>query len=404
MNILWLSHVIPYPPKTGVLQRSFNLLKETSKLGDVHLLAFHKKNVLPVTYDVDEVKRELGKLCKYVEVVDIPAEGSRLRLYWLMLKCFIGSESISVKFYDSCIMKSKVSEIASRIDIDVAFFDTISLAPYAVYFGEVKKVLNHHNVESDLLRQRSGIEKSFFKKVIYKTEAARLAEYEKKQCPLFDIHFTVSDNDRLLLEALVEGLHIEVVPNGVDTDYFFFDQDHVIEKELIIVSGMNWYPNRDAVLYMCSEIWPALSREFPHISLTVVGSDPPKALVDLSRIDKRISVTGFVEDVRPYLQKAEVYLCPMRDGGGTRLKILDAMSMGKAIVSTSKGCEGIEVSGEQDVLIGDTPGEFIKQIGRLLGNSGLRKEIGKSARILVEEKYSWQKIGKTLEKIYSWDH
>ena len=143
---------------------------------------------------------------------------------------------------------------------------------------------------------------------------------------------------------------------------------------------------------------------FPHISLTVVGSDPPTALVDLSRIDKRISVTGFVEDVRPYLQKAEVYLCPMRDGGGTRLKILDAMSMGKAIVSTSKGCEGIEVSAEKDVLIGDTPGEFIKQIGRLLGNSGLRKEIGKSARILVEEKYSWQKIGKTLEKIYSGDH
>ena len=128
---------------------------------------------------------------------------------------------------------------------------------------------------------------------------------------------------------------------------------------------MNWYPNRDAVEYMCKEIWPLLTRKFTDISLTVVGSHPPKSLLNLSKADKRIKVTGFVNDVRPFIQKAEIYLCPMRDGGGTRLKILDAMSMGKAIVSTTKGCEGIDVTPENDVLIADSPSQFLLQISKL---------------------------------------
>ena len=113
-----------------------------------------------------------------------------------------------------------------------------------------------------------------------------------------------------------------------------------------MASGMHWFPNRDAVLYMADQIWPLLTRQYADISWTVVGASPPQQILDLEQQDKRVTVTGFVDDVRPYLDQAEVYLCPMRDGGGTRLKILDALSMGKAIVSTTMGVEGIDVVAE----------------------------------------------------------
>ncbi len=400
MNILWLSHVIPYPPKTGVLQRSFNLLNETSKIGDVYLLALHKKSVLPMKYDIAEVKQALGAFCKHVDILEIPAELSRYNFYKLILKCFLAFKSLSIGFYDSDIMRSKIKEIISKVNFDIVYFDTVSLVPYSDGPGMLRKILNHHNFESGLLRQRSDIEKNPLKKLFYRVEAKRLAEYEKTHCPSFDINFTVSENDKVSLTKLIPQLKIEVIPNGVDTDYFFFDQDHIIDRTLVIVSGMNWYPNRDAVEYMCREIWPILSKTFPDITLTIVGSNPPKTLLDLAEVDKRVIVTGFVEDVRPFLQKAEIYLCPMRDGGGTRLKILDAMSMGKAIVSTSKGCEGIEVTPNTNVLIADSPAKFVSEISRVFGSSAMRDEIGKSARKLVEEKYSWQNIGKTLKKIY----
>ena len=167
-----------------------------------------------------------------------------------------------------------------------------------------------------------------------------------------------------------------------------------------MVSGMNWFPNRDAALYMCDEIWPRLSDAFPNITWTVVGSSPPERLLQLANDDSRITVTGFVDDVREYIAKAQVYLCPMRDGGGTRLKILDALAMAKPIVATTMAYEGISVAPEKNVLVADTPEAFVRQIGRLVADSTLREKIGAEARKFVIENYSWPVIGEQLEKCY----
>ncbi len=400
MNILWISHIIPYPPKTGVLQRSYNLLREASKIGDVYLLALHKKGVLPVQYDLQEVKRELGSICRHVEIMEIPAESSKIKRYELLLKSFFTADSLSVTFYRAEEMHRKIRELVSDVKFDIAHFDTISLADYVEDVGSIKKILNHHNMESDLFKKRSLIEKNILKKMYYKMEAAKLNRYESRQCSKFDINFTVSELDTQLLAEVVPGVKTEVIPNAVDTEYFHKGKADVTKNRLIIVSGMNWYPNRDAVIYMCKEIWPLLTKELPDITMTVVGAQPPEVLVELSERDKRIEVTGFVDDVRPYIENAEIYLCPMRDGGGTRLKILDALSMGKAIVSTTKGCEGIDITPDKNVLIADTPSQFVNRIKEVLRNPELRKTLGEEARTLVKEKYSWEVIGKSLRSIY----
>ena len=254
---------------------------------------------------------------------------------------------------------------SSPCRFDVVHFDTIGLAGYREEVGSLPKILNHHNMESHLLRRRVEFESHPLKRFYYAREAEKLERFQQRVCPEFNVHFTVSEVDRERLLELVPGLRAEVIANGVDVDYFRPSGEAQTPGNLVMASGMNWFPNRDAVLYMCDEIWPRLCARMPALTWTVVGSSPPQRLLDLAANDSRITVTGFVDDVRPYLDRAEIYLCPMRDGGGTRLKILDALSMSKPIVSTTMGCEGIDITPGLDVLLADTPDEFVEQVARL---------------------------------------
>ncbi len=191
------------------------------------------------------------------------------------------------------------------------------------------------------------------------------------------MNLVVSGLDASRLGDIHPGVRTSVIANGVDVDYFRACGEASAEPgHLIMVSGMNWFPNLDAVLFMTGTIWPALTKVMPDVKLTIVGARPPQSVKSLEARDSRITVTGFVDDIRPYMDRAQVYLCPMRDGGGTRLKILDALSMGKPIVATTIALEGIDVAPEKEVLVGDTPDEFVRQIRHVMNDGALRREPG----------------------------
>lgn len=401
MQILWISQNVPFPPKTGVLQRNYNLVHEASRIGDVTLLAVLKEDILPGGFDLAEAKRELGSFCRRIEIVEIPIESSKPLLYWTALKSLFTSDPFSVNWIKSDRIRNKIIELTRETKFDVIHFDTISLATYAELAGDTAKVLNHHNIESHLFQRRALIEKHPLKRFYYSQEGRKLERFEADICPTFDMNFTVSELDATRLLEIAPGTRTDVIANGVDVEYFSPLTAVPEEPEsVIMVSGMNWFPNRDAALYMCDEIWPRLSDAFPNITWTVVGSSPPERLLQLANDDSRITVTGFVDDVREYIAKAQVYLCPMRDGGGTRLKILDALAMAKPIVATTMAYEGISVTPEKNVLVADTPEAFVRQIGRLVADSTLREKIGAEARKFVIENYSWPVIGEQLEKCY----
>ena len=400
MNLLWISHNIPYPPKTGVLQRNYNLLREASRLADVYLLAVFKSDILPGDYDIVAARRELGKLCRHVEIVHLPIEASRAVLYWKALISLVTTDPLSANWVKDPGMRRRLLNLVRTVKFDVVHFDTVSLAAYRDCVGSTPKILNHHNIESHLLRRRIDFEPNSLKRLYYAAEASKLERYERRVCAEFDTNFTVSALDRKRLLDLVPTAKADVIANGVDVDYFQSDDTAVVPGNMIMASGMNWFPNRDAALYMCSEIWPLLSARMPDLSWTVVGANPPQQVLDLAVRDPRVVVTGFVDDVRPYLSRAEIYLCPMRDGGGTRVKILDALSMSKAIVSTTMGCEGIDVTPDLDVLLADTPEAFVRQISRLRSDARLRQTMSHAARKLAVEKYSWPVIGKNLGAVY----
>lgn len=400
MNLLWISQNIPYPPKTGVLQRNYNLLREASRLADITLLAVFKRDILPGEYDLEEAKRELGKLCRRIEVVHLPIESSRAALYGMALSSLFTRDPLSINWVKSAGMRGQLRLLLQKTQFDLVHFDTISLAAYRDEVGQIPKILNHHNIESHLLKRRTLFEKNPLKRLYYALEGSKLERYERTACAEFDTNFTVSELDKERLLQLVPGVRADVMANGVDVDYFNPNGAAVTPGNLLMASGMNWFPNRDAVLYMCNEIWPLLVAQMPELSWTVVGASPPQEVIDLAARDPRVTVTGFVNDVRPYLAQAEIYLCPMRDGGGTRVKILDALAMGKAIVATTMGYEGIDVTPGKNVLVADTPQAFVDQIRRLHSNPELRRSLGQEAHRLAVDSYSWPVIGRRLAAVY----
>lgn len=399
MKVLWISQNLPYPPKTGVLQRNYNLIREASRFADVRLVAILKEDILP-GFDAGTAERELRKLCTALDVVRLPIESSRVRFLWVVLKSLFTRAPFTANWGDSSTLRDALRRAVAEGPYDVVYFDTISLAGYRGLIPGWPIVLNHHNIESHLLERRIAYERNLLRRFYFQREAVKLRRYEKRVAPDFDTHLVVSRLDGDRLREIATGVRTAVVANGVDPDYFAPDDIEPEPAHFVMVSGMNWFPNRDAVLFMTENIWPRVRERLPEARLTIVGASPPDAVVNLARSDQQVTVTGFVDDVRPYMNRAQVYVCPMRDGGGTRLKILDALSMGKPIVATTMALEGIDVRPDHDVLVADTPEQFVGQIERVVRDAELRCALTRNARRFAETHFSWDVIGRDMQAIF----
>jgi glycosyltransferase involved in cell wall biosynthesis len=190
-----------------------------------------------------------------------------------------------------------------------------------------------------------------------------------------------------------------VVPNGTDTKFFKPNNGEVAENSVLWIGHMDVHTNKDAVLYFWKDIYPILKRKYPQVKMTFVGTAPPKEIADAAQKDPQVRATGFVDDIRPYIDEAAIMVVPIRIGSGTRLKILDAMAMGKAIVSTSVGCEGLNVNDEKDILIADEPEDFANKAIDLLKNSNKRIALEKNA-IELAKTYDWDLITQRQELAY----
>ena len=401
MRVLWLSQNLPFPPKTGVLQRNYNLIRECSAFADVDLVAIVKQDILP-NFDEAVATRELQKLCKTVATVHLPIEQSRTLFLSTVVKSLFTSTPFTANWTASTELSQAITNAAARGPFDAVFFDTISLAPFRNLVDGAPTVLNHHNIESQVFERRVGYEGSPLKRFYFGLEGRKLRQYEATVAKAFDTNFVVSALDGQRLQEICPAAGTTVVANGVDVEYFRRQTSPSAAERghLIMVSGMNWFPNRDAVLLMIESIWPELVKVMPDAKLTIVGASPPPAVLDAAAKDPRVTVTGFVDDVRSYMEKAQVYLCPMRDGGGTRLKILDALSMEVPIIATQMALEGIDVAPERDVLVANEPADFVRQIVRLVNDPALRQQLGANGRAFVEQNFSWPVIGKRMQTAF----
>ncbi len=381
------------------MQRSYHLIKQVAQFCKLDLLAFNQTAQLSRSDKITAAVNEFKGYCNRVEVFQIPCDQTRYGKQLLAATSLFSLSPYTVNWLRSSPFHKRLKTILQEVQYDLIWIDTISFAPYLRYCRASKIVLNHHNIESDMMFRRAEMEPGFLQKIYFYQEAVKLRRVEKKWCPVCDLNATCSPLDSTRLEKAIPGLTTAVVPNGVDIDYFSSSEDTTPVKDSMVFAGdMSWYPNREAMVYLAEKIWPLLKNAIPGIAMFVIGRNAPEEVLQLSKTDADFKVTGFVDDVRPYIRNAAIYICPIMNGGGTKLKILDALSMGKAIVAHPVACEGIDVVDGHSVLFADTPEKFVEKIQQVSADESLRKMLEKNGRELVEKRYSFDSIGNALKK------
>ena len=405
MKVLWLSHLVPYPPKGGVLQRAYHLLHEVSKYHEVDLLAFHQPNLMrPTVASLEEGVREskevLSSFCHQLKYFQIDSDRKFLGNYRLALKSLVTKDPYTINWLKSAEYAAALQDLLETRDYDLVYLDTISLVPYFDSVKHLPTVLDHHNVESHMLLRRADNEDNALKKWYFRQEGMRLQAIEKLYCPQFTLNITCSEIDKQRLQETTSAKWVEEVPNGVDIEFFKPDKPLRQEKRLIFIGTLSWYPNVEAVRFIASELWPLLRSAIPDVRIDIIGAEPPEDIVKLSELEEGFNVHGFVDDILPYMDQAAIYVCPINDGGGTKLKILDALSMGMAVVAHPIACEGIEVEAGRNVMFAESVDDYIDAIRLLLNDPERRLAMGAEARELIINRYSSIHIGKALSALF----
>ena len=362
---------------------------------DVTALCFYRRATRPTQAQIAAAIEGLSPLGS-VEVFPIPQEHSRARLLWDHLRSLVTGFPYTRFAHDSVDFSKRIQALLTTERFDIVHLDSLDLSAHLPAVSGIPVVCTHHNIESDLLSRRAKSETSLLRKW-YMLLQARLTRYEEQRwCGRVSLNAVVSHGDASRLSQLVPGALVSVVPNGVDTATFRPSPE--VQGGLVFVGGHSWYPNRDAMEYFGESILPLIRRMQPEVAMTWVGRAPEHTIARYAAQGMRL--TGYVDDVRPYVHAAACYVVPLRVGGGTRLKILDAWAMGKAVVSTPIGCEGLDAIDGHNIIIRDTPEAFAQAVVEVLSDPDLRMRIGAAGRSTVETTYDWNVIGRSMIKDY----
>ncbi len=412
INILFVYPTMPYPETDGGKIRVMNLMSRLCRIHKVTLLTFITS---PADEQGVEYLREAG-----IDVVGVRRAKSKLVMtLHSLLQSFARGKPLTVAKYYSAEMAKALEKLLRTRRIDIIHFEMLHTGQFLPNLGTqsaekpesvsglepgpgfapYSAVLGEQNVDSSIWFRLARSEPNPLKKLIFYSQYRSFANYESLVCPRFDMCLCVSSQDRRMLSSLCPDATIEIVPNGVDLDYF---RPGAVEEDntcLVFTGSMDWQPNEDAVLYFCDHILPIIRVKLPEIKFYIVGSNPTGRVLKLNR-HKGVIVTGSVDDVRPYMMSAAVYVVPLRIGGGTRLKILQALAMEKAVVSTAVGCEGLDLQPDEHLFVADEPEQFAAKTIQLIKDPSLRCRLGENGRKLVREKFDWDVIVKGLELEY----
>jgi sugar transferase (PEP-CTERM/EpsH1 system associated) len=341
----------------------------------------------------------LKQLCERVVTTDL-SDDLQAVLRRLSLGLLRGRPLIQSMHYDSNLAK-EVHRLTSQESYDIIHVEFSFMAPYLAFvspWSRAKKVLSMHNVES--IR--------FARELKFARGARRLAllsdhilfkSWEEKLVRQFDGVLAVSRSEQAWIRQHAPAAVIELAPNGVDSVYFSVSDESRANRSIVFTALMNYPPNVDAALWFCDEILPIIHSRDPQVSFKIVGDKAGTEVFALAQ-RKGVHVTGRVPDIRPHLADSLAVVVPLRSGGGTRLKILEAMAMGRPVVSTYQGAEGLEATDGVNILLADTPEKFASHILDLIANPQLGRRLGIAGRKLVETRYDWSICLGNIENFY----
>jgi polysaccharide biosynthesis protein PslH len=389
MKILHIMPYPPVPPTCGGAIRMHYLLKNIARSHEVTVLSFGD-----ATTHV-EFRKYFNSHLQDVHILPRPwwQKHNRIaQLYATLTKSSYLTFSVR-----SQKMQDMIDNILARNTFDVVQTEFSSMASYRLNTDAVK-ILDAHNIEHDLIRRMYLNTRSPLRKLYYLIEYEKFysekIEYFAKQ----DAFFVTSERDKMILDIEMPNVPKFIIPNGVDSSYFIPTSESPEPFSLVFTGVMGYLPNYDGVMYFLDKIFPLIQKKIPAVKVYIVGKRSPQKL--LKRANDRIIVTGCVDDVRPYISRASVYVVPLRIGGGTRLKVIEAMAMKIPIVTTSIGSEGIDVVNNESALIADEPQSFANAVIELFHNASLRQKLVRNGYELMQSQYEWSVIGRQVENYY----
>jgi glycosyltransferase involved in cell wall biosynthesis len=398
-RILFLAHLLPWPLDGGGQIKSFHTLRILASAYDITLLSFVRR-----PEDAESLEALTPQCTGGVHTVRLPR--GKIRDARAALVSFVRRESFLMTRDDYATMQARICALLAEAEVSGRPFraihvDHLQMISFVPRDTRSAVVLDNHNVEYRIPKRLSETPgASSLMRWFMRIEWPKLRAFERAACRRADRVLAVSDEDAAELTALDPaeiGSKVGVTPIGVDLEYWGSVRPNSAATGILSIGTMFWPPNVDAILYFCAEILPLIRASIPGARLTVVGARPTAAIRALSTADPAITVTGWVEDVRPFAEsEGGVFVVPLRSGSGMRVKILNAMAMGLPVVSTTVGAEGIDVTAGENILLADTPAAFAHAVVGLMQDRGRAAEIGDAGRKLVEQSYGWDAVGRKL--------
>jgi polysaccharide biosynthesis protein PslH len=387
MNILVLSFNVP-SPQSGASTRNYQVLKMLASQHNCSLLAFQARA------NKGESTTALEQLASPIKLIQWREPAKRRRqLTSMMLR-----KSYELQSYFQQEMQEAIDALVARERYDVVLCESVFMAAYR-FPKNVKVIIDQHNIEFELKLRTYEQETAWVRRWYNWVEGQLIKTAEIERCRKADAVLVTSERELLMLKRLTPTSVVQVLPNGVDTHNF--QKDETLEEapgRIIFTGSMEYYPNVQAVLLFAQKCWPLIRAQFPTATWQIVGKNPLPDVLKLAELPG-ISVIGSVPDMRPYLSQAQVAIAPLLIGGGTRLKILEALAMQKAVVSTSLGCEGLAVTTGKHLMVADQYDQFAKDTVTLLRDAQLRAALGKAGRVLAEGTYSWDHYRASLLRV-----
>ncbi len=390
-TILMLTPYLPYPPVSGGRMRTYSLVKRLSQDYDMTLVCFGRPEERE--FDLEPMR----EFCELI-VIDRASSPNTVRA---ALMSFTSIQPVTMQLYRTPEFRATIKQLLTERSFDVVHVESFYMLQNLPDDNRVPVLLSEPAIEYVAWWRHARVAQPLYQRPGIAIEALKMRIFEPRVWKQADVIGVMSATDAVIIRKAAPGVVTMPTPNGVDVEFFQPGDDIPDPAQAIFMGDYKYFPNTDGVMYFIQEIMPLIRAKRPDFTLTLLGKDPaPELRAIAADSTSGVVVTGLVDDTRPYLHKATVFVCPLRSGSGTRFKLMEALACGLPVVTTSVGCEGLDPVDGEHMLLADTPQAFAQAVLRLIDDPERATQLAVQGRQWVVENHAWDHSAALVAEVY----